>query len=352
TPGSTPQRIELPAPDGKTSLPLMVSVPGDKESMFGILVNYSPQPVGARLRINLAASMDGKVLDETWKVYDANFTGKYGDIEDWWGDLVTAGVDSNPVNFHDPDAVLIGKAKAAIPWSTVLPVGEDFYRATIAPDGRSVTLRQLDLATGFVKLDINTAVTPTHILLQETTKLEGAILNVVPAKKGGSVKVPAGTWQLVSGRLEKGARTSMQQVRIYKGQSAPIEVKAGETATLALGGPYRLEAVTKLDGKMTKLVANTLRVFGRAREEYAMFFDESLQPDVEVRGADGHKLGKPEKLRRPDVEAWQASTESDRMMWFPLDFQVENVKAEKLQLRLTQKSQSLLGGPFDSDWIP
>jgi len=28
------------------------------------------------------------------------------------------------------------------------------------------------------------------------------------------------------------------------------------------------------------------------------------------------------------------------------------MKAEKLQLRLTQKSHSLLGGPFDSDWIP
>jgi hypothetical protein len=352
TPNTTPQRIEIPAPDGSGSYPLMVSVPGDKEAMFGLELNFSPQPIGARLRVQIASSMDGKVLDETWKVMDSNLSGRFGDVQDWWGDLVTTGVEANPIRFQQTDAVLIGKAKAAIPWSSVLPLGEDFYRATLTPDGKTLSLRQLDLATGFVKLEIDTPVAPTHVVLREVGRLEGAFLNVVPAKKGGVVKVPAGTWQLAFGRIEKGAKTSMQQARIYTGQSAPIEVKAGETTTLSLGGPFKLSASTKLDGKATVVEGTSLRIFGRAQEEYAMLFDDSLQPDVETRTADGKKFGKPAKMRRPDIAVWQEANAPDVIVWFPHMLSIESGKPEKLQVRLTQKSQSLLGGPFDSDWIP
>jgi len=352
TPSTTPQHIDVPAPDGKGSYPLMVSVPGEKESMFGIEVNFSPQPSGARLRINIASSMDGRVLDETWKVMDSNLSGHFGDVQDWWGDLFTVGTEANPVNFQQTDAVLIGKAKAPIPWSTVLPVGENFYRATLTPDGQTLTLRQLDLATGFVKLDINTPIQPAYLVLREVGKLEGAFINVAPAKKGGSVKVPVGKWQISSGHLQKGAKTSMQQVRIYRGQSEAIEVKPGETTTLALGGPYQLQAKTTLDGKETVVDGMSLRIFGRAKEEYAMLFDESLTPEIEVRTPDSKKFGKPVKMRRPDIAAWQESGDPDRLMWFPFTQRIENAKAEKLQVRLTQKAQGLLGGPFDSDWIP
>ncbi len=83
-----------------------------------------------------------------------------------------------------------------------------------------------------------------------------------------------------------------------------------------------------------------------------MFFDQPLQPEVEVRTADGRKFGKAEKLRKPEVADWQSNTGIDNILWFPLDFRIDNPKGEKLQFRVTQKSQPLLGGPFDSDWTP
>jgi hypothetical protein len=255
--------------------------------------------------------------------------------------------------------VLMGKARVAQPWSTVLPVGEDFYRTTLTPDGRSLTLRKLNLETGFVKLDSTLPVTPTHVVLQETSgALEGAYINVVPPKKGGLVKVPAGTWAITFGRLEKGAKTSMQQVRIYQGQSTAIEVKPGETTPLPLGGPYRIRVYTKPlegakpDDKTVVVDGRSIRVYGRAGEEYAMFFDEALQPDVEVRTAEGKKHGKAERMRRVGISEWQDNKGDDNMQWFPLDYPIENPKGEKLQVRLTQKAHPMLGGPFDSDWKP
>jgi hypothetical protein len=353
TPNPTPQRIELPAPEGKSAYPLMVSIPGDKESMFSMELNYSPQESGARVRFNIASCRAGKVLGENWRIYDSNISGTYGDPQPWWDDIITRYDATDPMAFTETDAVQIGKSKVALPWSSVLPVGEDFYRATLAPDGSSVTLRKLNLETGFVKLDIATAVAPTHLVIRETSgALDGAFLNVVPAKKGGSVKVPVGSWQIAAGRIEKGAKNSMQQVRIYQGKSEEFEVKAGETATLALGAPYRIHPLAETKDKQLVVDGRSLRVYGRGGEEYAMFFDDPLQPDIEVRTAEGKKVGKPDRMKRTTISEWEANRGDDNLQWFPLDYAIDNPKGENLQVHLTQKTHSLLGGPFDSDWTP
>jgi hypothetical protein len=232
-------------------------------------------------------------------------------------------------------------------------VGEDFYRAEIGKDGRSLTLHKLALPTGLLKLDIATAVAPTHVVLAGTGPLEGAFFNVVPAKKGGTVKLPVGSYLLASGRIESGKKTSMKEARIYQGTSTAIEVKAGETTTLALGAPYKLKVKTATQEGAGIIVGASLRVFGRAGEEYAMLFDDPLQPDVEVHDKAGHKLVKGDTMVRADVEAWQKNeNKKDNALWFPVNYTFELPAGSSFQVRLTQKTHPLLGGPFDSDWTP
>jgi hypothetical protein len=349
TPGSNPQRIEVPLSDGRI-WPLMVSVPSDRETMFGIELNYAPEPERARLRFNMGGAMKGEVQGETWLLYDNNMTGVYGDTVDQYGDGFTADPSDERTFFRDPDAVLIGKARVAQPWSPVLPLGESFWRATVTPDGTELTLREMDLEAGAVKLDCATKTPPTHVLIEEVSgALPGVLLNVAPAKKGASVPVPTGTWQFVMGRIESGTKTGMAQVRMYRGHAPTFEVKAGETCTLALGAPYTLRMtpgmgeVESREGE-TRIRFDSLRVFGRGGEEYALLHNEPLQPEVEIIGPDGKKMGKPVKTMRGDVSLWQEMGE--KSLYYPAPLMVSELKGSGYTFRLSQKSHPLLGGPF------
>jgi hypothetical protein len=348
TPSSTPQLVELPAGEGERTYPVMICAPSDKESMFGLDVNYSVQMDTARLRFNLGGHLEGKVLGETWKIYDSNLTGQYGDQIENWDDRYTRYDEELPHIWYDADAVQIGKSKLAVPFSPVLPVGDAFYHATLGPDGAQLGLRQMNLETGSIRLDCETAVPPTHVLVREVGKLEGALFNVVPAKQGGSVTLPVGSYVLAGGRIESGKKTSMRQARMYRGRSAAFEVEPGTTHVLTLGAPYTIEHETKVEGEQTVVVGRSLRVFGRGGEEWAMLFDEALQPEVEGYSAAGKKVHKAEKMRKTDISAWQENKGPDNILWFPLDLALETPKGEGLVLRLTQKSHVLLGGPFDS----
>ena len=54
-------------------------------------------------------------------------------------------------------------------------------------------------------------------------------------------------------------------------------------------------------------------------------------------------------MRIADVSAWQAGPSYTR--WYPLDLLIENKRGGRVEVRMTQKSHSLLGGPFESEWV-
>ncbi len=344
TPSSTPQLIEVPDPAGGPSWPLMIAVPGDRETMFGLDLNYSPQPEGARVRFHTGHWMEGEAADEILRLYDSNLSGKYGDVFEYWEDRVTLYEEEDPTIWFETDAVLVGKAKTALPWSSVLPVGGTFWRTGLDPDGRRLTLREMNLETGFVKLDLAASAAPAHIVIRETGKLEGAFFDVVPAKKGGVVEVPAGTYELSFGRLASGTKTGMKQARMYRGRAAPFEVAPGATHVLSLGAPYDLRLLSSTDGKEEVVDGLSLRIHGRGGEEWAMIYDDQLLPEVELRNADGKRVGKAVKMMRPDIEAWQTGKSST--IWFPLSARIERKGEGPFTLHATAKSHPLLGGPF------
>ena len=350
TPNTSPKLVEVPR-EGADPLGMLFSIPGDREQFFGIEVNYAPQPTGARMRFNISGYMEGEALGQSIRLYDTNLTGAYGDVFETHDDLYTEYTEDDHISTIESDSVRIGKSKKAIPWSTVLPVGDAFYRATVKPDGTELTLRELNLQTGSVKLKVGTKIKPTHVVIREIGKLEGAYFDVVGPKLGKEVKVPAGKYKLVFGRLETGKKTSMDQVRIYSGKSAEFEIAEGETYELELGAPFDAQVTTRQDGDEFVVDMRTMRLFGTFGEEYACVFDEAFQPQVDVRGADGKMVEKGMKTRAADIEAWQKNTGRDNVLWFPQELRVDNADKAKLQVRLSQKSHRLLGGPLESEWI-
>ncbi len=350
TPNTSPKLVEVP--DAGSDLGMMFAIPGDREQLFGIEVNYAPQTSGARLRFNIAGYMEGEALGQSIRLYDTNLTGSYGDTLDPLDDLYTEYTEDDHIQTLELDSVLIGKSKRAIPMSSVLPIGDAFYRATAKPDGTELTLRELNLQTGAIQLEIGTKIKPTHLVVAEVGKLEGAFFDIVGPKLGKPVTVPAGRYKIVFGRLETGKKTSMDQVRIYSGRSEEFDVAEGQTVELELGPPYTAQIRTRQDGTDFVVETRTMRLFGKFGEEYACVFDEAFQPLVALREPGGKVLEKGLKTRAADIEAWQNNSSTrDNVLWFPQEVRYENPSKTKLQVKLSQKSHRLLGGPLESDWL-
>ncbi len=354
-PSTSPSLVEVPGPEGEDPYPMMVCVLSDQEQMFGAKMNYAPNGDGSRLRFWLASWMQGKVLGDTWKVYDLNMDGKFGPIIENWGEVITSYEPDDGAAFWEPDGVLIGRAKKAVPLSSVMPIGKDYYRCSPNDAGTEFRLQKMHLSTGTVKLNLDMGVRPEFILAKEVGgKLDGAIFDILPSKKGGEVVLPAGEYRLALGSLRTGKKTSTDLVRMYTGTSETFKVHAGVLTEVDLGAPYKITFKTRTEGKEKEIDTRTLRVFGRGGEEYAMFFDDPLQPDVSVQDSDGRSVVKEETMRRAGLEHWQNNNQDggvDNVLWFPVKYSIEMPKGASYQFKLSQKKHALLGGPLESDWI-
>jgi hypothetical protein len=348
---STPSRIEVPTVKGR-NWPIMVCTLGQRELMFDGEYNYAPTAGGARVRFFPATYWEGEVLGETWKVYDTNMDGVFGVAWENWDDLITPYDADDHVIWTEPDAVLIGRAKKGLPLSKIMPVGEDFYRVSEDPRKETLSLQKMSLATGTVQVDFDSKVAPAHLVVQEIDKLDGSYFDILPPRRGKHVTLPVGTYKLCMGRITKGSKTNQDQIRIYSGRAEPFKVKEGQVTKLALGAPYSLTFKQAVDGDERVLDTRSIRVFGRGGLEYSMFFDDPLQPTVEVRTPEGKKAGKPSKLRKVGVGEWEVNTRTpDNILWFPFEYRVDAPSGKLFEMRLTQKSHALLGGPLESDWI-
>ena len=347
---STPARIEIDAGDGGEPFAFMVSSLSQREPIFDIETNYAPTVEGARLRFFPAYWYEGKILGEKWKIFDTDMDGGLGESYVWGDDLYTD-LDPDGDAWWTTDSVQIGRSKKGMPWSSVLPIGEDFYRAWIDLAKGEVKLREMNITTGSVLLDIDTKVMPQSIVVRAVDELmKGAFFELIPARKGRPVSLPVGKYQLASGRLSTGKKTSMDQARIYIGETKPFEVREGETTTVELGAPYKLTFKTESHADGALVNGRSIRIFGRGGEEYAMLFDMPLQPMLEVQDAAGRKVGKPQSMRKAAVSDWETDVKGN-ILWFPLDEVISVPKGETYKMRLTQKAHSLLGGPLESDWI-
>ena len=142
------------------------------------------------------------------------------------------------------------------------------------------------------------------------------------------------------GVLDRLAAMSADELRdsaVLERADAPAQVTE---RTLALGAPYKLKVGTSTEEGSGVIVGTSIRVFGRAGEEYALLFDDPLQPEVEVRGKGNRKIVKGDKMAKAGVEEWQANeTKKDNALWFPKNyvFELPAGFSERLHKRIDEE---------------
>lgn len=180
------------------------------------------------------------------------------------------------------DALVVGKDKAASLLSSVALIGDKLYELEVDADGSEIRARPWTGETGTI--DVMGEYEAKGKLVSAVFKSGDLSFNV--AKKGG-VKVPAGDYELVFGKLEKGS----DSVLIKRGKMKKIEVEEGTTQKLEWGGPVDGQfSFTQAGPKVT--VQGNLQYFGKSGEEYFDFQPRGKPPTIFVKDGRGKVLKK------------------------------------------------------------
>ncbi|MEZ6016968.1 MAG: hypothetical protein R3F49_17755 [Planctomycetota bacterium] len=198
--------------------------------------------------------MQGKVRGTTLSFVDRNGNGRYDDL--------------------GQDAYVIGNDRGAAYLSSVVNIGGDLFELELDKSGTTVKTRPYTGATGTLS-----AASPEGIkgdLVAAVFRSGANSFNVAGSPKG--MKVPAGSYALESGHLERGTESAT----IARGRMEAIEVAADATATVEWGGPLfgELDEPTVTKDKVT--VRPTLYIFGKAGESYGDFLPQGKSPKVQI----------------------------------------------------------------------
>jgi hypothetical protein len=138
------------------------------------------------------------------------------------------------------DSMRIGKGPR-VPFSEFVRLADGWFHMA-AGTGSSVVLRPLNpefVKMGKVKLVWKgPKCKPAQLVLQGTGNLKTAMFDVASGKE---VEVPAGSYQVLFGRIAQGKGARMQMATIYRGASEPFEVEAGKTFALQMGAPFEIQ---------------------------------------------------------------------------------------------------------------
>ena len=196
------------------------------------------------------SSMTGKVDGTLVHVFDQNGNGRYDD--------------------YGVDALALGSAKSASLLSKVVSVDGDLFHFEIDATGANAKVTPFEGDTGVLVTDKG---------FDGRGKLTAAVFKSgdlsfqVAGTKG--VTVPAGRYEFVSGRVERGAASAS----IRKGRMGSVEVVAGETTQLDWGAKVEGEFDFRQTGTNLTVQPN-FAFFGAAGEEYYDFQPKGKGPKI------------------------------------------------------------------------
>jgi hypothetical protein len=200
-----------------------------------------------------AGVMAGKVKGQLLRLIDQNGNGEYDD--------------------YGVDAMIVGSSEAACFLSKVVNLGGELYSFSVDAAGAKVEVAPFVGETG--EIDLASQFKSNGTLVAAVVRSGEMSFDAAQAKTG--LKVPAGTYELVAGFVEKAGETCW----IKKGKSRPIEVAAGADVAVAWGGPIVAEFEYKVSDE-TITVPPDVKFYGQTGEEYHSFRPEAKSPKILV----------------------------------------------------------------------
>ena len=314
---------------------------GGEENIFGMQVNSSPSQDNLNLRYRSACYLKGKVLGLDVIFLDDNSSGRFGDPV-----KVRDGISLAGPEYMYNDAMMVGRAKVAGPYSEYLQVDGDFYRMKLDPTTYSVRTRKLSVDTGTVKYKFKGKVKPSVLVIEEIREFKGAFFAI--DQKSPTV-VPVGTYRISHGIIRSGKGKQEKTCEIFPGESVAFQVKKDEEHVLELGAPFTFDFETERtpDGNI-KVIGRSVMVRGSADELYIRFFDEPPIPDkVAARPKGSSGGGRSEKMEKATFDDYR----NDQLSaWGPLDLILDGKSGTDYEVQMQLKKHPLLGGPIKSDW--
>lgn len=201
--------------------------------------------------------MAGELAGEKLRLIDQNNNGRFDDFGE--------------------DAMILGRGRAASFLSRVVNVGGALHELEVSADGTRVEARPYEGAVG--ELDLASQLDCKARMRSVVLKSAEGDLSFELSRERGAVKVPAGSYTLHSGQVALGKGTA----KLSTGRMEPIQVAAGERATLDWGGPVRAEFMYSRGGDEVQIGPNDIRYFGAAGELYTSFMPLGTSPTFTVK---------------------------------------------------------------------
>jgi hypothetical protein len=308
-----------------------------------IQANLSPSAESLNLYYLPASAMQFTVDEVVVQVFDDNGDGSYGSKP-----LTRGYADITKGEYQvDIDCMLIGKAKAAVPFSEYTQIGSAWYRLLPQDSGVAFEVTPAEVVSGSVELDFKGAIKPDWIVIQGQETLVDCFFDLTSGKK---VEVPVGRYNFLCGGFREGDRPDgIKKGILTAGKNMPpLLVKAGEVTKLTLGAPFAFEFKSTVSGNKCTVLGNSITVVGAGGERYHRLWNSRVQPEVLIRKAGGKKGSKGGRMSLIG-DAQTLSDKGFEKAWKPLDMEVENTFGNEVELQLVQEKSKQFG-KIESEW--
>ncbi|MHC5025771.1 MAG: hypothetical protein ACYTGR_03300 [Planctomycetota bacterium] len=174
------------------------------------------------------------------------------------------------------DAMVVGRSTVATYLSRTVLVDDALYEVDVDASGSSIGLTPYVGATA--KFDMTSDFETKARLLSAVVRSTDGSHSFDLGRHTGAVDVPAGRYEIISGRLGLGAQT----VRVAPGRATPIDMAHGSVKTFAWGGPVEGEFNYLRNGDQVAFSPNAIWYYGAAGEEYLDWNPIGKSPQFEV----------------------------------------------------------------------
>ena len=307
--------------------------------------NLAPSDDSMRIFVTPAASVKGLLGETPIQVFDDNMDGIYGSLP-----IARGFIGLREGDFQqDMDSILIGESKRALPWSSLVKVGEEWYEFESAPEGVGIVAKKTEVETGTLSLDLK-GLSADWLVVRGENSLENAFFDVVAGGKKG-IEVPAGTYRLFAGQVSKGKRAQTMKALVLPSSKTPSwTVVAGAENTVELGAPFGFDFEFTQSDEAVEVKTSSIFVTGKSGESYQRVWGAVPQVEVHLRKAGSKKGGKEDKLVPASSQQQITDFATYMVAWFPIAQPVEKKKAgETVEVRLFEKKNKLFG-KIESEW--